>query len=284
MEIQEFMNTVKYRPESWFEHLWFPLFEHQDVLVTKEVLQFFYNSDPTFPLVKDDITPKEISTYMEAYATILNENEIKFKWYKPGNDFRFKFPYVDVDEEYEKWIIMSVPEFQVSLTFAKNKFAQIKFQELVHLCREFNLYYLNNCIKTYFKEPAQTYWYKKQNNKQVLYIKTNVEDVKKNLFTIGGVEHCDDVKKSNDGYYYVAFYTTHDYLLMEQMLSSYLEHFRTERKNVFKINFRDLKNFIKRVVEHMGLIKSMVESDLEYMKSRVDVISKSYEIFEFSNK
>lgn len=277
-DIFEFINANNYQIilGPWFKDIWFPLFEDKSVIITNEILGFIY---------KDTIDSIDLHNLKSNYKKFLIKNEIEFDTLKYYKNIVIDYPYLeseiilcDYNNLIQKtWLKLTTSAFKESIMLINhNNSKELRRYYIIieKILLDYSKYiynFNNNQMELDFKTKLSL---KEKENEilklkatvindmflqkgniqrnQIFYIATTKLYSVQNVFKIGGLENKNYNKHKDNNYYLVAVFECHDYRLVEHFISSFLFNFKiTNKKDLFKINYDDLFDISKKIINHL---------------------------------
>lgn len=291
MTATEFIKEKKYdiKIEEWFTDIWYALIEDSDIIVTKAILSFFFKNKTDISTSNYDIFKSYREKYRN-YLTQCNIPFETIKYY-PTIAEKYPILKTDLflsnNPTKKVWIKLPFKNFKESimlLSTPDSKETRKMFMLLEQIFYDYNKYAIGYHTRQFEIEYKNKLSVKERENKelknkicvindmviqkgnihrnQIFYIATSRLYGMQNIFKIGGVENRSFIKSKfntpnteksiEDNFFYVALYECHDYKLVEQFLSSFLNNFKIPNKNdLFKINFDNLNNVVGIIIDQL---------------------------------
>lgn len=276
-DILEFIEANKYKIilGPWFKDIWFPLFQNKDIIITNEILSFIY---------KDTADSADLQNLKLNYKKFLIKNEIEFDTLKYYKNILIDYPLLeneiilyDYNNLIQKtWLKLSNSAFKESIMLINHNNSKIvrKYYIIIEkILIDYSKYIfeldsneLQDKLKTKllikekeneklkFKVSLINDMFLQKGNirrNQIFFIATTKSYSLQNIFKIGGLEN-KNYNKHRDNYYLVAVFECHDYRLVEHFISSFLFNFKIpNKKDLFKINYDDLFDISKKIINHL---------------------------------
>lgn len=277
-DIFDFINANKYKiiPGPWFKDIWIPLFENKDVVITNEILNFIY---------KDTVDSLDLQNLKSNYKKHLIKNEIEFDVLKYYKNITTDYPFLeneimlyDYNNLIQKtWLKLNPSAFKESLMVLNhnnNKMIRKYYIILEKILFDYSNYMAEFKSKQIESELKSRLSLKEKENEklkfkvnlindmflqkgniqrqQIFYIATTRIYALQNIFKIGGLGNKNYNKHRDSSYYLVAVFECHDYRLVEHFLSSFLFNLKIpNKKDLFKINYDDLFDIAKKIINHL---------------------------------